>query len=94
MSITLPIQMKTNILFHLYLSLNSLTMVMTALHRSFLSLHTMLNPTPEGKVPAGTFRETGQGLQFTEEDWVWIPLASQLSILNQTIFPQVVLSHK
>ena len=72
LSITLPIQMKKNILFHLYLSLNSLTMVMTALPR----------------------RETGQGLQFTEEDWVWIPLASQLSILNQTIFPQVVLSHK
>ena len=71
-------------------------MVMTALPRSFLSLHTMLTPTPEGKVPADTFRETGQGvgLQFTEEDWVWILLASQLSILNQTFYPQVVLSHK
>ena len=94
MFITLLIQMEANNLFHLYLSLNSLIMVMTALPRSFLSLHTMLTPTPEGKVPAGTFREIGQWLQFTEEDWVWIPLASQLSILNQTICPQVVLSHK
>ena len=41
-------------------------MVMTALPRSFLSIHT---------------RETGQGLQFPKEDWVWIPLASQPDII-------------
>ena len=52
------------ILFHLHLSLNILTMI--ALPPSFLSLL-----TPE--------EVTGQGLdmEFTEECWVWVPLASQ-----------------
>ena len=55
---------------------------------------TVLTPTPEGKVP-GSLSETGQGLQFTGEDW--IPFSSQLFILNQTIsllLLQLHLSHK
>ena len=53
---------------------------MAALPLSFLSLHTMLTPTPEGKV-SGSLIETGQGLQFTGEDR--IHLASQtISLLS------------
>ena len=56
---------------------------MAALPLSFLSLHTMLTPTPEGKV-SGSLIETGQGLQFTGED--------RIHLASQTI--SLLLSHK
>ena len=49
----------------------------------------MLTPTPEGKVP-DSLRETGRGLQLTEEDWN----PFQLSTLNLTISLKMILSHK
>ena len=56
---------------------------------SIAATRVMLTHTPEGNVP-GNLRETGPGLQLTEEDWI----PSQLSILNLTISLQMILSHK
>jgi hypothetical protein len=61
MTTPLHIQLILTKLFLLYLSQHPLTMMMAAPHLSFLSIHTMLTLTPEGKVP-GSLRETGPGL--------------------------------
>jgi hypothetical protein len=53
-----------------------------------IPLLSILTPTPEGKVP-DSLRETGRGLQLTEEDWN----PFQLSILNLTISLKMFLSN-